>query len=218
MYVPFSSEGNAFKFAIGTAALSGAALALGALTVPIVGVILLVEGVGAVVIATVVRRDPRRRLPLREAAQAPHPHGPRPGSRHVLIVANDVLAGSELSDEITLQAGAAELDIIAPLRCSHSHYLMSDFDREAAEARDRLDASLAWATAHGFDAHGKLGDPDPVRAIADELRDFGPDAVFVVRHASDRASWLEARELERLRSELDIPVTEVAGETLLAAA
>jgi hypothetical protein len=214
MYVPFSSEGNAFWIAIGTAALVGVSVAVGVLTVPLAGAMVFAVGALAAVLADATLRDPNRRLVLREAAHAPHPNGPMPGARHVLIVANDTLDGSELSDEITLQAGAAELDILAPPRCSRWHYLMSDYDREAAEARARLDASLAWATAHGFDAHGEVGDPNPASAIADELRDFGADAVIVVKHPSDRATWLESRELKRIRSELDVPVKEVTNEKL----
>jgi hypothetical protein len=214
MYVPFSSEGNAFRIVMSIAGLVGVSVAIGALTVPLAGAIVFAAGALSAVLADAVLRDPNRRAALREAEQASHPHGPSPGAHHILIVANDTLTGFELSDEITLQAGAAQLDILAPLRCSRWHYLMSDYDKETAEARARLEASLAWATSHGFDARGEVGDPDPVSAIADELRDFGADAVIVVRHPSDRATWLESRELGRLRSELDVPVTELPGGRL----
>jgi hypothetical protein len=87
---------------------------------------------------------------------------------------------------------------------------MSDCDREAAEARARLEASLAWAAEQGFGARGEVGDPDPLIAIEDELRDFGADAVIFVTHPNGRSTWLESRELQRVRGELEVPVSQVA--------
>jgi hypothetical protein len=51
-----------------------------------------------------------------------------------------------------------------------------------------------------------------VVAIEDELRDFGADEVIVVTHSRDRETWQERGELERLREELDVPVTHVVAD------
>jgi hypothetical protein len=217
MYVPFGSERSAFWLALGAAALIAVSVGVGALTVPMAGIDVLAAGLFLTVLCFAFLRDPRRRLELREASRAPHPDGPAPGSSHVLVVAGDTLSGSSLSDEITLEAGAARLSILAPVRCSRWHYLMSDFDRELDEARARLGASLAWARKHGFDADGEVTDPDPLQTIAQKLEDFGPQAVIFVRHAGDHATWLDDRQLWRLRTELDIPVTELSSEEPVAA-
>jgi hypothetical protein len=209
MYVPFSSERSAFWLAIGLAALTGVSIAVGIAAVPLAGALVFAGGLVAAAVADVVSRDPNRRLPLSEAAHAPHLHGAAPSERHVLVVANDSLAGTELRDEITLQAGPSQLDILAPVRCSRTHYLLNDYDRETVEARTRLDASLTWAAEQGFEARGEVGDPNPLAAIEDELRDFGADAVIFVHHPADRSTWLESRELGRLRAELDVPVAEL---------
>jgi len=210
MRIPFSSERNAFWIAVGSAALVGVSIAIGVITVPLAGVLVFAGGVVAALVADVIVENPDRRLPLSEAAHSPPLHGPAPGARHVLIVANDSLAGTELREEIVRQVGPCQLDILAPLRCSRSHYLASDFDQETEEARARLDASLVWAAEQGFEARGEVGDANPLNAIEDELRDFGPDAVIFVTHPDDRSTWLESRELERVRAELDVPVTQVA--------
>ena len=209
MYVPFASERSAFWFAIGTAVLLAVSVTVGALTVPMAGVDVLAAGVFLTVLVFLIRRDPHRPLELREAAHAPHAHGPRPGSSHVLVVANAPLAGSGVADEITLEAGAAELSILAPVRCSRTHYLLSDIDSELEEARGRLRDSLGWAAAHGFDASGEVSDPNPIRTIIEKIEDFGPQAVFFVQHPTDRATWLDNRELWRLQAELDVPVREI---------
>jgi hypothetical protein len=207
MYVPFSSERSAFWVTLGTAALVGAAIVVGVLTVALAGVLVLLAGLIAAVAADVVMRSPARRKPLRDAAQASR--GTPPGRRRILVVANDSLAGDELRERIGEPPGRAFLDILAPVRCSRSHYLTSDYDREAEEARIRLKKSLTWAAAEGFEAYGEVGDGDPLDAIADELREVGADEVMFVAHPRDRATWLDARELRRIRDELDVPVTEV---------
>ena len=55
-----------------------------------------------------------------------------------------------------------------------------------------------------------MGDPDPLLAIEDELRDFGADEVIVVTHPRERTSWLANRMLGHLTRELDVPVREIA--------
>jgi hypothetical protein len=209
MRIPFTSERSAFWIALGFTALVGVSVGVGFLVSPPAGGLVFAAGVVAAVVADALTRDPSRRASLREAAHAPHPHGAGPGDHHFLIVANDGLAGEELRDEIVRRARAPQLDILAPVRCSRAHYLSSDYDREAADARARLAKSLAWAADQGFEAHGEVGDPDPVSAIEDELRDFGAEAVIFVAHPEDSSTWLDARELERLRAELDVPVSQV---------
>ncbi|MGO9496680.1 MAG: hypothetical protein ACLQA5_08235, partial [Solirubrobacteraceae bacterium] len=56
---------------------------------------------------------------------------------------------------------------------------------------------------------GEVGDPSPNTAIEDQLRDFGADEVIVVTHPREREAWQEHGELERLRRELDVPVTHI---------
>ena len=128
----------------------------------------------------------------------------------MLVVANETLAGDELRERITRVDGErVEVDVLAPVITSHLHYGVSDIDRGVAEARTRLERSLAWAQEHGIVAHGEVGDPNPATAIEDELRDFGADEVIVVTHSRERETWQEHGELERLRRELDVPVTHV---------
>jgi hypothetical protein len=68
---------------------------------------------------------------------------------------------------------------------------------------------LAWVREQGIDVRGEVGDPSPTTAIEDELRKFGADEVIVVTHPTASQTWQERGELERLRRELDVPVTQV---------
>ena len=134
----------------------------------------------------------------------------RDAGQHVLVVANETLAGAELA-ELILRHGRerVEVDVLAPVLASHIHYAVSDIDHELAEARSRLERSLAWAHEQRIVARGEVGDPNPTTALEDELRTFGANEVIVVTHPRDRETWQERGELARLRRELDIPVTHV---------
>jgi hypothetical protein len=148
---------------------------------------------------------------LRQAVSEAALDGARPpAGHHVLVVANEALAGAELA-ELILQRSRehVEVDVLAPVLASHVHYALSDIDGELAEAHTRLARSLLWAHEHKIVAWGEVGDPNPTTALEDELRTSGADEVIVVTHPRERETWQERGELARLRRELDIPVTHV---------
>lgn len=210
MRIPGGSESSAFSIAIAVALL-GATAAIAAVAVtPLYGLAVLGAGALAALAFELLSTDPDRRRPLGEAARSPHPHAPPAGTWRVLVVANEALSGPALRDEIVRRGGAhVQVDILAPVLTTRSHYWTSDYDRELQEAGCRLEASLAWAASQGLEARGRIGDPDPSTALEDELRDVGADEVVVVTHPRERASWIEAGELRRLRGELDVPVRHV---------
>jgi hypothetical protein len=209
MRVPFKTETDALRVALALGLLIAASVLVGWLTSREYGIVLFAAGVAAGVGFELSGREPAGLAALREAARAPHPHGPTGETRHVLVVAGAPLGGEELRQALESAGEAVELDVLAPTMASPAHRMTSDIDRERDEARKRLDASLAWAAEHGFAARGEVGDPDPLVAIEDELRDFGADEIIVVRHPSERASWLATRMLGHLARELDVPVHEI---------
>jgi hypothetical protein len=210
MRTPIRSETEAVRFVFAGAAVIGISVLLGFLVTPLVGVAVFVLAVIVAAIAYLRADNPDRRTPLHDAEHEPHVHGARAGTRHVLVVANQTLAGDELGKQITgADDKPVEVDVLAPVLTSHLHYVMSDIDSELAEARTRLERSLTWANEHGISARGEVGDPNPTMALEDQLRDFGADEVIVVTHPRERETWQEHGELERLRRELDVPVTHV---------
>jgi nucleotide-binding universal stress UspA family protein len=129
----------------------------------------------------------------------------------VLVVANRTLAGDKLREALRRAAAdGAELHVVAPILPSRVHYIASDVDTELEEARERLTAALEWARAEGLDADGIVGDPfTAFGAVEDELRAFGADEVIISTLPPGRSNWLEAGILDRLRHELDVPITHV---------
>jgi GABA permease len=207
---PVRSETDAFFIAVGGAALIAASLALGSLVDPLVGVALLVGAVIGAFVWEVSTKDPDRRRPFQEAASQARRLGAGTGAR-VLVVANRTLHGDELRAELRRRAvTGAEFHIVAPVLSSRAHYIASDVDTELAEARNRLATVLAWAEAEGVAVTGKVGDANAaLGAIEDELRRYGADEVIISTYPPGRSNWLETGIVERLRDELDIPVTHV---------
>jgi hypothetical protein len=210
MRIPIRSERDAFRLAVAGGAVIGAAVLVGWLTEAVVGVAVFLLAFVLAAIAYLRAPNPDRHMPLREAAHEAHPHGAARGKHRVLVVANEALSGGELRERIVGRDDERiEVDILAPVLTSHLHYGVSDIDRAREQARARLERSLAWAREQGVVARGEVGDPSPTTAIEDELRHFGADEVIVVTHPSERETWQERGELERLRRELDVPVTHV---------
>ena len=215
MRVPVRSEKEAYRLTVGMVGAIVVAVAVGALTEAIVGVVVFAGLVAVGAIAYLRAPNPDRMKPLYEAA-AGHATGASGNGRHVLVIANEALRGRELRERILGTDGeGVEIDVLAPLMLSHVHLGVSDIDREREQARVRLEASLAWAHEQGIPARGAVGDPSATSAIEDQLRDFGADEVIFVSHPAGEENWQEREALERLRRELEVPVRQVtlAGST-----
>jgi GABA permease len=214
---PVRSETDAFRIAFGGAVIIGASATLATLVNPVAGAALFAGAIGGAVAWQFATTDPERHRPLREAALI----GRRtaPGERpRVLVVANRTLGDEELRELMRDRAAAgAEIRIVAPILVSRARYIASDVDRELSQARGRVEAALAWAAAEGIPASGKVGDPNAaLGAIEDELRLYAAEEVIVSTLALGRSNWLETGIVERLRDELEIPVTHIVGAAAAA--
>jgi hypothetical protein len=205
---PVRSETDAFYIAFGSAVVLGVSMALGALVAPVVGIALFVGAVAGAFVWEIATKDPDRRRPLREAAAAGRRNA-QEGRRRVLVVANRTLVSETLRSELARQArDGAEVHVVVPILSSRIHYVASDIDGELREARARLDDALAWARAHGLQVTGRVGDPNvALGAIEDELRLSGADEVIISTLPRGRSNWLETGIVDRLREDLDIPIT-----------
>jgi hypothetical protein len=209
MRVPFKTETDAFRVALALGLLLGLSIVVGALSSLPYGVVVFAAGCAAGVVFELAGRETAEHS-LRDAAAGAHAHGAGVGKRHVLVVAERVLAGEELRRQLQPQAGAdLEIDVLSPVMASRVHHWAGDVDREREKAQARLEASLAWAKEQGLVAKGEVGDHDAMAAIEDELRDFGADEVIIVTQPSERTSWLASRMVRQLTKQLEVPVREI---------
>ena len=206
MHNPLRSEAEMFRLVV----------IIGVAAVPVIAIGLLAgPGWGAAVLGVelgigigLIWQGSRGSLP-REAEVA---HA-EDGIHRILVVANETVGGRTLLDELGRRTatGPSEIYVIVPaLTSSRLEHLAHDVDGAIAEARHRLDASLAAMRAAGLDARGEVGDHhDPNTAIEDALRVFPADEVIVSTHPPQRSKWLESGVVERARSEIPLPVSHV---------
>lgn len=203
MESPFRSEAAAFRFlllTIGAFALivlaSAASTILGFLTF---------LALSAAAAAMYLRQ--RKRAP--EAAPVGQLAGS--GERRVLVVANETVAGEELLSTISTLAltQPTQFHVVCPALNSRLKTYTSDEDPARAAAQERLDATLARLQSVGIEASGVVGDGDPLVAIDDAVRTFGPNEIVISTHPVGRSNWLERGVVESVRARFDVPVTHV---------
>ncbi len=133
--------------------------------------------------------------------------------RRILVLANETCAGAAVCDEVRYRAGhgPAEVLVVAPvLKASRvGHWFDSDTAGARATATERLETSVAALRAIGLDATGRLGDSDPLQALDDAYRVFGPDEIVISTHPPGRSNWLERQVVDRARERYRVPVTHV---------
>jgi GABA permease len=211
MWNPFRSEAEAFRVVVALALLAGVGLLVGFLASPVAGWAIFGAGVAAGVTYAWTERRAAKARPLAEADASFRVEDHV--SHRVLAVANESLESEALRSELMRRVELwPEVFVLAPVPCSRAHYWTTDVDCERGEAARRLAAALEWVRAQGFTAYGEVADPDPLVAIADALRRFDADEIVIVTHPPGRSTWLEAGVVERVREELDIPVTHVVAD------
>jgi hypothetical protein len=205
MINPLRSEEDAFRFTVAVAVLVTpmilAAVLFGS------GVGLAVAGgliLGVIFTLFVMRRDekPARASVRRRTGDGRH---------RILVVANETLSGRALRDEIEHRAANKDtaVFVVSPALNTKLKHWTSDDDAARSQAHARLQAMLDGLDRAGLNATGDIGDSDPVQAMEDGLRVFGPDEVIVSTHPPGRSNWLERDVVRRARERFDVPITHV---------
>src|SRR4029450_11790687 len=70
-------------------------------------------------------------------------------------------------------------------------------------------ATIARLASVGIDAHGEVGDGDPLVAVDDAVRTFSPHEIVISTHPPGRSNWLEGGGRASVRPRYDVPVTHV---------
>jgi hypothetical protein len=133
------------------------------------------------------------------------------GERRILVVANETVGGAELRQVLVRKADGVreEILVVCPALNSRARTWASDEDGARAAAQQRLDASLGRLRAEGVSARGEVGDGDPLLAIEDAVRTFGPDEIVISTHPEGRSHWLERNVVGAARDRFDVPITHV---------
>ena len=127
---------------------------------------------------------------------------------NVLIVALDTAIPVDVPD--------AEVLVVAPAVNSWLRHWLSDEDAARRQAEDRVTAYVDQLEGSGVHAEGRVGDADPLQAIADALSTFRADEVLI---AADSETGARAANglVTRARLRFSVPVSR-AEESLPRAA
>jgi nucleotide-binding universal stress UspA family protein len=107
---------------------------------------------------------------------------------NVLIVVLDAASPPELDD--------ADVLVVAPALNSRLRHWLSDEDAARRNAEERAAACVDRLERAGVPAHGRVGDADPLQAIADALPTFAADEIVIVAQP-ERSGVLAARARNR---------------------
>jgi hypothetical protein len=114
-----------------------------------------------------------------------------PQGRHLLVVANETVAGRSLIQALERRAAAGPIrvTVVCPVNHPREGYVVYADTRRAAAGR-RLDKTLKLLHDEGISAHGLVVDADPVSAVKDAIAQLEPDEVIVSTHPEPRSGWM----------------------------
>ena len=129
--------------------------------------------------------------------------------QHVLVVANETVAGRVLLDALRerASAGPIRVTVVCPQNAPRAGFVVYEESRRSSAER-RLRRTLDVLHEAGIAARGAVVDPDPVQALRDALYEYQPDEVIISTHP-DRlgSSWVRGNVVERARKAAgDIPL------------
>jgi hypothetical protein len=131
---------------------------------------------------------------------------------HVLVIANETVAGRSLIEALEKRKGKDLLvTVIAPVNQPREGYVVYEDTRRAAAGR-RLDGTLEALRAAGISATGHVVEADPVAAVRDALHQLEPpvDEIIVSTHPRQKSGWLRRNVVDRIkRAAGGLPVEHV---------
>ena len=133
--------------------------------------------------------------------------------RHVLVIANETVAGKSLIDALKRRSeqGRLRVTVITPVNQPREGYVVYEDTRRAAAGR-RLERTLEALREAGIHASGLVVEADPVAALRDALAQLEPkpDEIVVSTHPRQKSGWLRRNVVERMeRAAEGVPLEHV---------
>ena len=133
--------------------------------------------------------------------------------RRYLVVANQTLGGPHLLEKMreTLTTGPCSFHVLVP-STPPGHFATWTEGEALAVAQERLDTALTGFKDLGAEVSGEVGDPDPLQAIADALRERPFDEIILSTLPPGASRWLKQDLPHRVERSFSIPITHVVAE------
>jgi hypothetical protein len=129
---------------------------------------------------------------------------PAKRQRHVLVLANETVAGWTLLNALRDRAEEEPIHVtvVCPVSRPRGGYVVYEDSRRAAAGR-RLDHTLHALHEAGISAHGYVVEEDPVAAVKDALAQEEIDELIVSTHPRQKSGWLRRDVVQRIRDAAD---------------
>jgi hypothetical protein len=166
----------------------------------------------AIVLLVAAAKKPDEQIEVADAADH---------RRRLLLVAIEPVDQPAAVESVREEARAradedAEVLVLAPALNTPLSHWASDVGRSRLDAQRKLVLTVGALAAAEVEARGSVGDPDPLQAVEDTLRDFAADEVIVGLPEGEAEG--EARALvAELRRRLDLPVYPLPEDSPLRA-
>ncbi len=166
----------------------------------------------AIVLVVAAAKKPDEQIEVADAADH---------RRRLLLVAIEPVDQPAAVESVREEARAradedAEVLVLAPALNTPLSHWASDVGRSRLDAQRKLVLTVGALAAAEVEARGAVGDPDPLQAVEDTLRDFAADEVIVGLPEGEAEG--EARALvAELRRRLDLQVYPLPEDSPLRA-
>ncbi|MGH8991522.1 MAG: hypothetical protein ACRDYV_04410 [Acidimicrobiia bacterium] len=132
--------------------------------------------------------------------------------RHYLVVANQTLGQPQLLEKLQacMAEGPCRFFLLVPATHARDHVRFSPAEAYAIAQR-RLDGALTRLRRLGADVHGEVGDPSPIVAIGDVLRQRSFDELILSTLPPGPSQWLRRGVPDGIERLFHRPVTLVVA-------
>ncbi len=133
---------------------------------------------------------------------------------NVLVVANRTAESSELLDALRERAarGDATFTLLVPAT-PHGVAWAADMHSGGSEAEDHMHGAVQRMRDAGLNVkEGKVGDPDPIAAVQDEVNFTSYDEVVVSTLPGGISKWLKLDLPHRVERVTGLPTTHVLAQ------
>jgi len=129
----------------------------------------------------------------------------------VLVVANRTAECEELQHALKERAAKGDVTFTLVVPAAHGLAKAADPDAGAPEAQHHVDNAVAKFREAGIEVEGRLGDPDPVAAVADAANAESFDELIVSTLPTHVSKWLHLDLPRKAAHATGLPVTHVVG-------
>ncbi len=131
--------------------------------------------------------------------------------KHILVVANQTVAGDKLIAALKERAGTepVRVTVICPESEPGGAWVI-DKARVHEATQARLDRTLAELRAAGVEADGEVVSADPYTAVLDQVEGSDPPQEIIISTLpSTRSGWMRRDLVDRVRDRTKLPVEHV---------